>query len=88
MAHIKKFNENSVAIPGDNNNPNYRLDVNKKAFMLIMTEIKEIMVSNYDNPTKVDWGTIGGIYYINDKLLNIIATYNEEKANEIRKMLD
>lgn len=84
--HIKKFNENNIVPIGDNNDPNYRMSINKKAFMVIMTEIKEIMINNFDN-VKPDWGTIGSINSINNKLLDILEGYNEDKANEIREML-
>ena len=62
-----------------------RLKVNEDIFKECMAKIKEIMVNNFTG--NVNWGTIASLSHINEDLINIIESFDEDYAIMLREKL-
>ena len=79
---LKRFNENNLP---SRNSAEERYNLQKQVFGEIMDELKTIMVNNFQN---ADWGTVASLSHINEQMLNIIEGWNEDKASELRQILN
>lgn len=84
MTDIKKYSDFS-----NKKEPtvNDRMMVQTKVFQEGIKKLAEIMSIHFTNKREANWGTVGSFDHINEQIINIIESFDEEYAKHLKDKL-